>query len=436
MAEMLKAKVLFELQSLTEEQLEQICGTQNVTITGGKKSKIVALRNAMIRYLSSEEVEDSEDEGFALFNAVHEEVEKLIKQNPLSTEAAAVKDEEEDGSGKGVGSEMTERERKLKREYENPDQRTNPVRSSAETTIREYSKIKLKDFKIHGGTVGGAEGLDWNSLQYQMQKEGIELGYSQKEIMSGVIRAMKSGSSLRKYFEGKSSLKWESFTAVLKAHCNVVTASTLLDRMGECVQEPAENTLDYVLRMINMKDVVIETNKDEDCPIGTPHIKQKFTRAIDVGLRSPTVRLELKPLIYNQSILEDEFVEEVTKVMSRKEESDRKLGKTGKGGGKTAAVNQIDREEESKQDKMLAQLTKLTEIVVENQRHVEDLEKRMSDMRGNREGGQDKGGNKGGKKPFHFTKCAPCEKDKLFCTHCSICGEGGHKRHACPKNVK
>ena len=30
-----------------------------------------------------------------------------------------------------------------------------------------------------------------------------------------------------------------------------------------------------------------------------------------------------------------------------------------------------------------------------------------------------------------FIKCATCEEKRIFCTHCSSCGKGGHKRRDC-----
>ena len=34
-----------------------------------------------------------------------------------------------------------------------------------------------------------------------------------------------------------------------------------------------------------------------------------------------------------------------------------------------------------------------------------------------------------------FIKCKSREDARIYCTHCALCGESGHKRRECPKNV-
>ncbi len=464
MAEELKSKVLQDLGSLTEEQLETLCESQGLTVpANGKRSRRVSLKNALVRFLSSEQIEEKEDEGLEVFTQINEEIEKMLEPKKPDVKLEIHLEQSKTTTAGGGGSRMSRQEEILKQMADEEEAKLNtPSRVGKKL---EFTKLKLKEFKICGGSIGAADtagSVDWNSLQYQI-KEGLELGYGKREIMSGVIKAIKTGSSLRKYFEGKSSLSWESFMGILKAHCNVVTASALLDKMGVSYQEPSENALDYVLRMMNLRDTVMESRTADD-PIGTPHIKKKFTRALDVGLRSPTVRLELKPVIFDVGVTDDDLVEEVTKVMSRKTESDKKLGK-----GKTASVKAVGKDEdEKKQDKLFAQLAQLTAIVAENQQYMQDMDRRISSWTGGgdnflasvaasnlsyRERRQESGqfnnndgnsGNNGGnrdrnnnnrRKPFHFPKCNNCEKEKLFCNHCSICGADDHKRRTCSKNT-
>ena len=54
---------------------------------------------------------------------------------------------------------------------------------------------------------------------------------------------------------------------------------------------------------------------------------------------------------------------------------------------------------------------------------MEKLEKKM--VKGDGGNGQGNGRRK-------FTKCATCEQNHTYCTHCSKCGSGDHKYRDCP----
>ena len=429
------------MDKLNEQQLDTLCDTYKIKKPTGKKTKSVriSLKNAVCRFLSSEEVEDEEDEGLEIFTNILEDVigflAEEIEEKPLDSKL------DTDIKHGGGGSDFSDEEIALKMIADGEKMlrlsaSRNSVADRKPVPKVEYTKLKLREFKINGGNIGGTDGsgsIDWNSLNYQI-REGLELGYSKREIMSGVIKAIKSGSSLRKYFEGKPNIAWDSFVGILKAHCNVVTASALLDQMGVSVQEPTENALDFVLRMMNMRDTILESRTEDD-PIGSPHIQNKFTRTLDVGLRSPTVRLELKPLILNPNTTDDDLVEGVTKVMVRKAENEKKTGKSKSASVKVLGVD------DAKSDPILIEIAKLTAIVAENQRYIQEMRTQFNKDKKRRLGSSEDDKEKSptpvkSKKPFRFPKCAQCEKKHLFCKHCSKCGADDHKRNACPKNTQ
>ena len=294
-------------------------------------------------------------------------------------------------------------------------------------------KVKLKDFKING-TVGVRDtvgALDWSSLFYQI-REGINLGYPHREIMSGVIKAMKPGSSLRKYYESKPDMRWDSFLSILKALYDVKDSSELLEQMSTSIQEPTESPLTFILRMMAFRDSIYDANRDEDTPLSEALIEKKFSHSVIVGLRSPTIRLEIKPLILDNELTEDQLLKEINKVITQHAESEKKFGKGGKGA--VGGVKTIDADvgtDESKQDQILAKLNKLTAVVTTNQEQVKDLEKKLQEFR--KEEQEEK---KKKKSNYKFPKCAQCERDNKYCNHCAKCGSLDHKRNSpdCPKN--
>ena len=444
MAQEMKDKVLQGLRRLSEAQLESLCGTQGLTVGTGKKSRKTSLFNAIVRTMSSEEVEDSEDEGLELFTVINEQIEKLLRESVKDKDE--VKGEDDMQLSGNTSSAFSKDERRaftegrdnISADGKTPAKlggRRRRSKSESDASAVSLQKVKLKDFKING-TVGVRDtvgALDWSSLFYQI-REGINLGYPNREIMSGVIKAMKPGSSLRKYYESKPDMSWSSFLSTLKALYDVKDSAELLEQMSTSIQEPTESPLTFILRMMAFRDSIYEANADEESPLSELLIEKKFSHSVIVGLRSPTIRLEIKPLILNANLSEDQLLKEINKVISQNAESEKKFGKGGV--KKEAAVKFAEAEtkkEQDKQDQILSKLNILTAVVTTNQEHLSDLEKRLQVLR-NEE--QEENNNKKIRKPYKFPKCAPCERDNKYCNHCAKCGSSEHKRNSpnCPLN--
>ena len=67
MAEVAKENVLQLVARLSELQLLEVCDSEDLKLTKTKKDRKSALKNLLIRYISSEDVEDATDDGLALF---------------------------------------------------------------------------------------------------------------------------------------------------------------------------------------------------------------------------------------------------------------------------------------------------------------------------------------------------------------------------------
>ena len=103
--------------------------------------------------------------------------------------------------------------------------------AGSERVTVQYHKIR--EFKITGGVVGAEENaLDLTDIQFQME-EGKELGYTPREIRAGVIKAMKAGSEIRRYFERKvDRLDQEGFMEMLELWYTKKESSDLMDVMA------------------------------------------------------------------------------------------------------------------------------------------------------------------------------------------------------------
>ena len=481
--EVAREEVLTMLPELSETQLDEVVTGLTLTVkeVKGKASRKSVLLNTVRRYITSEEMDDQEDQGLAMLGQLHEELEKK-----LSTRKDQETELQETAEGKdGARRDWEERIAKMKEEITSEaalggssSQSINITREALEDLLKrdnwnrsedtvdlrlkmlldkpkvsiksegnpkvDFHKLKIKEFKING-TVGGENEIEYSGLMYQV-KEGRKLGYSEEEIQLGIVKVIKD-KTLKKFFEICTDMASEDFYGMLKNHYDVKDSTTLLEDMVSAVQEPKESMLKFVMRMFNIRNTIVQVTQDEDCPLGEPIIQKQFVRSVLVGLRKPTNRLELQPLFERKDLTDMEILKKVKEVMKKDEENARKMGKSGSG------VNMVDAElkelRKSQNDGKVAEdaiLKQISNLTAQMQAFAEAMEllkqelknvKQMiakgdcQDKEGDTKADRDKNDWFGKK----FGKCEKCTKTGAYCRHCSICGSGGHKKRDCPKNM-
>ena len=227
-------------------------------------------------------------------------------------------------------------------------------------------------------------------------------------------------------------------------------AATLLDEMVSSHQEPSETEMNYVMRVMDLRNKIMLITKDEDCPLGEALVKKRFFYTLSVGFQKDSIRLEMMNVLKNQLLEDEELVKEVKEVVNRDNEHKKKCK------SKAVMVNALngdwkDNAEEKKSDPVLAEISKLAAKVNELSKmhgEMQELRKQMLSNKGasSNGGGGYRGGSYGNIDGFSqwnerrnsngrrkFVKCSECEKTNAFCTHCSICGSGSHKRNLCPQ---
>jgi hypothetical protein len=551
MAKVARDDVLQLVPKLSELQLLEVCDSENLKLTKTKKDRKSALGNLLIRYVSSEDIEESEDEGLAVFQKLSTQMRELIsedddedatrqeknekeKQLLLQTQAeieineAKLSDLSEqlksaisnvksdvgytgaddfDGHGGGLGglafgkspevnfesiiekmvdkrlksisipsgekessatssggmssgtsgglfgrreNETSTVEREVKRE----------AKGESTTTTTDIHKLKLREFKISNGIVGVEGSLDYSDLLMQM-KEGLSSGYSKKEVMSGVIRATKPGTELRKYLVRHPNMTYEDFKQTLREFYNVRESQSIMDEMRDMVQGEDQPLLKYVMSMCALRDEVFEVSSSEECPPGEALVKKRFVDSCLSGLRIPTVRLEMQALL-KQELSDPKLFNEINQITKRVNDNEKKVGvETKSADVKSVDVGKKQRTRKQQDDEWreetAAKLTTLTTQVskleaIINKVAVGEFQPKMSDsaleekmtsllgtvqhLTAQMQEYQQSGGRGGNRAPskFKFKKCDDCERDRKFCRHCWKCKQEGHKSSECSEN--
>ena len=129
------------IKDLDGSQLLQVAESLQLEVKDEKKSRKEAIQNVILRHLSSEDVEDSADEGLALYKQVSEQVSGILdKQYQEQMKLDALKDMTTSG-----GSRMSKLEMKLK---EAADEEERKESNEEELLLLLLVNIIILDYKV------------------------------------------------------------------------------------------------------------------------------------------------------------------------------------------------------------------------------------------------------------------------------------------------
>ena len=82
--EAIKREVVQRISLLRKPDLEQVAERLEVHVPEAKRERERALLNAVLRYLTSEDIEDQPDEGLELFTTLNAQMEEILNLRLLS----------------------------------------------------------------------------------------------------------------------------------------------------------------------------------------------------------------------------------------------------------------------------------------------------------------------------------------------------------------
>ena len=355
-----KMEVLQQLPLLDETQLTTVCGPLSIVVPPAKKGNRSAILNLIMRHINSEVVEESGDQGLDLFQGMDIQLKGMLTDR-IKVEADTkktvaqinTKTTTEGSSSTGTTAPVSNA---------NSGVQTGGAGSTSsatgvDSTVRLHLN-RLREFKIHGGFVASGENpINYSNLKFQME-EGTQQGYTEKEIMSGVIRAVKPNSYLRHYLESERNLTMEVFLVHIKNHYALQDSNTLMTNMEGSKQSANQKAQEYITQMAQLRNNIITISEEEGNPRDPQAVRKRFLHAILVGLKRDTVRLEVQALLKSKpDITDQELGSEVQLIMAREDEHEKRHGP---GAGKDISVNSMKAEEKSAESKAIfAELSKI-----------------------------------------------------------------------------
>ena len=157
-----------------------------------------------------------------------------------------------------------------------------PVTTASGSVVTKVELARFRDWKVSPGTFGGTNHVDYCSLSYQVA-EAKDLKYSEREIVSGMIKAMKD--PLKKHCEAKGTWTLKDLLRRIRSYAKVKNSDDMMDDLKQMKQEPTEKEIDFLTRLFTERDNILAVSLNEDHPKSREQVQKKFLHTLAVGFR-------------------------------------------------------------------------------------------------------------------------------------------------------
>lgn len=314
-------------------------------------------------------------------------------------------------------------------------------------SLRDLSYLQRREFKVQGGQVGDqSSDISYNNVCKQVE-EGIKEGFHDTEIVRGVLRIIKPGT-FKDMLINKDDLTVTELKGFLQAHLREKNSTELFQELMCARQDENETPQQFLYRVIGLKQRVLFTSKLSDAGIkySAATVQDVFLHTVYQGLgyKHSDVRRELKPLLSSGEVSDETILRQVMRITSEESERQKRIGSSRRQTTTSAHSAQFEPNTfQERSDKQESSTFKTkTDPIKELAAKVDELTSLIEAMRQQRQPrpadpvnqySQNKVRMKR-EKPYGCPKCV--EQNRLDCSHCFYCGEGGHRAVGCLQKQK
>ena len=174
------------------------------------------------------------------------------------------------------------------------------------------STILHRDFKIQGiiGQPAQKDKLGYQFLMSQIEM-GTEKDYSNKEIITAVIRAVQPGIQLKSFLKCLSELTLPKLRKIIRSHFHEKNATELYQSLTNMTQQPSGDPQAFLMRALTIRQKIIYALKecDSDIKFDASSVQSLFLRALETGLRDETIRTKIRLLTSNTDDSDEQLIE-------------------------------------------------------------------------------------------------------------------------------
>lgn len=305
-----------------------------------------------------------------------------------------------------------------------------------------FKYIQPREFKIHGGQIGdNSSDITFNNVCRQMDS-GLKENFTDADVVRGVLRIIKPGI-FKDMLMNKDDMTVAELKGFLQSHLGDRNSTELFQELMCTKQSEHETPQQFLYRVMGLKQKILFAAKqaDSDRKYSASTVQDVFLHTVYQGLshRCKDIRSELKPLLADSDVTDDAILRHVMKITSDENERLRRLGPptrakpsmansaqvSGETGGDVKAEKGFAAQKgQNDQIKLLtARIDALTSMV--------DAIQHSMPVR--TEGGCQCSSSQPSSRRMSRWRCCPrcADEGRQDCTHCFVCGEGGHQAVGC-----
>ena len=229
--------------------------------------------------------------------------------------------------------------------------------------------LRIKDFKISGSISNDKGHISLGNLNKQIES-GLAKGYSERDIIDGVIQAISPVLHLKSYLESKRSLTLIELRKILQSHYCEKTPTEAYQELSNIVQEKNESALNFLMRCLKLREHVNVSSQEQNAAIkfDETHVQSVFIHSVETGLIDDTIRNRMRPFLQNEKVPDETLIKEMSFAMSIENERTNKFTNASKKMQKVQSANITSvpvekptkaQPKQTKQDQIMAALNEL-----------------------------------------------------------------------------
>ncbi len=213
--------------------------------------------------------------------------------------------------------------------------------------ISSLSYIPHREFKIHGGQIGDhTSDITYNNVCRQIDN-GVKENFSDAEIVRGVLWIIKPGF-FKDMLMNKEDMTIRELKGFLQSHLGDRSSTELFQELMCTKQSEQETPQQFLYRVMGLKQKILFAAKQagSDKKYNPATVQDVFLHTVYQGLghKCKDIRSELKHLLTDSNITDDEILKHVMKVKSEENERLRRLGPSSHSKPSMASCAQLSEE--------------------------------------------------------------------------------------------